>query len=243
MSIWFHAGQAQGVFYLYLSFRGCSVLNPLTLLGENVADCEGGIFNFAMGTGHHKTEYAGSMLLNRIKRSTISFSSKSLIHCTSCSGHPMFSKITMVAAGVCHSAVQQWNLIILSYKRMVIWWDDMRWLSHWGWVMLTCICKLTSIGSDNGLSPGWRQAIIWTNAAILLIEPLGTNFSEILIEMQTFSLKKIRLKMSSAAILSRSRYVKCSISIPNLPVVTDTMSGTDGLCLSHQKWNFYILFV
>ena len=27
------------------------------------------------------------------------------------------------------------------------------------------------IGSDGGLSPGWRQAIIWTNAGILLLEP------------------------------------------------------------------------
>ena len=43
--------------------------------------------------------------------------------------------------------------------------------------------KLSIIGSDNGLSPGRRQAIIWTNAGILLIEPLGTNFSEILIEI------------------------------------------------------------
>ena len=36
------------------------------------------------------------------------------------------------------------------------------------------------IGSDNGLSPGRHQAIIWTNTGILLIRPLGTNFSEIL---------------------------------------------------------------
>ena len=61
-----------------------------------------------------------------------------------------------------------------------------------------CVSNLTSIGSDNGLSPGRRQAIIWTNAGILLIGPLGTNFSEFVIEIQTFSLKKIRLKMSSA---------------------------------------------
>ena len=61
-----------------------------------------------------------------------------------------------------------------------------------------CVGKLTIIGSDNGLSPGQRQAIIWTNAAILLIEPLGTNFGEMLIEIQTFSSKTIRLKMSSA---------------------------------------------
>ena len=61
-----------------------------------------------------------------------------------------------------------------------------------------CVVDLTIIGSDNGLSPGRRQAIIWTNAGILLIGPLGTNFSETLIEIQTFPLKKIRLKMSSA---------------------------------------------
>ena len=60
-----------------------------------------------------------------------------------------------------------------------------------------CISKLTIIGSDNGLSPGRRQAIIWTNAGILLIWTLGTNFSEILIEIYTFSLKKMHLKMSS----------------------------------------------
>ena len=53
------------------------------------------------------------------------------------------------------------------------------------------------IGSDNGLSPGWRQVIIWTNAGILLIEPLGTNFIKNLIEIHTFSFKKMRLKMSS----------------------------------------------
>ena len=56
----------------------------------------------------------------------------------------------------------------------------------------------TIIGSHNDLSPGRRQAIIWTNAGILLIEPLGTNFNEILIRIQTFSSKKMHLKMSSA---------------------------------------------
>ena len=39
------------------------------------------------------------------------------------------------------------------------------------------------ISSDNGLLPGQRQAIIWNNAGILLIGPLGTNLSEILIEI------------------------------------------------------------
>ena len=71
-------------------------------------------------------------------------------------------------------------------------------LTHWGSVMHICVVKLTIIGSDNGLSPGRRQAIIWTNAGILLIGPLGTNFIEILIGIQTFSFKKMHLKMSSA---------------------------------------------
>ena len=53
------------------------------------------------------------------------------------------------------------------------------------------------IGSDNGLLPVRRKAIIWTNAGILLIEHLGTNFREILIEIHTLSFKKMLLKMSS----------------------------------------------
>ena len=61
-----------------------------------------------------------------------------------------------------------------------------------------CVGNLTTIGTDHGLSPGWRQAIIWTNAGILLIGPLGTNFSEISIKILTFSFTKMRLKVSSA---------------------------------------------
>ena len=45
-------------------------------------------------------------------------------------------------------------------------------LTHWGRVTHICVGKLTIIGSDNGLSPERRQAIIWTNDGILLIGPL-----------------------------------------------------------------------
>ena len=71
-------------------------------------------------------------------------------------------------------------------------------LTLWGRVTHICVSKLTIIGSDNGLSPDRRQAIIWTNAGLLLIGPLRTNFNEILIEILTFSFKKRRLKVSSA---------------------------------------------
>ena len=70
--------------------------------------------------------------------------------------------------------------------------------THWGRVMHICVGNLIIIGLDNGLSPGRHQAIIWTKAGILLIGPSGTNFSEILIEILTFSFKKMRLKMLSA---------------------------------------------
>ena len=78
--------------------------------------------------------------------------------------------------------------------------DELRsscWSTHWGRVTHICVSKLTIIDSDNGLSHDRRQAIIWTNAGILLIAPMGTNFSEFLIEIHAFAFKKMHLKMSS----------------------------------------------
>ena len=67
-----------------------------------------------------------------------------------------------------------------------------------------CVSKQTIIGSDNDLLPGWHQAIICTNAGILLIQTLGTNFSEI----HTFSFKKCieNIVWRMAAILSWPQY-------------------------------------
>ena len=70
-------------------------------------------------------------------------------------------------------------------------------LTHWGRVMHICISNLTIIGSDNGLSPGRRQAIIWTKDGILLIWTSGTNLSEILSEIHAFSSQEMYLKTSS----------------------------------------------
>ena len=61
-------------------------------------------------------------------------------------------------------------------------------LTHRGRVTYTCVSKLIIIGPDNGLAPGWRQVIIWTNIGILLIQTLGINFSEILSEIHIFSM-------------------------------------------------------
>ena len=75
-------------------------------------------------------------------------------------------------------------------------WDHSH-LTHWGRVLHICVGDLTIIGSDNGLLPGRHQAITWTNVGILLTWPLGTNYSEMLIEIHIFSFKKIHLKMPS----------------------------------------------
>ena len=56
---------------------------------------------------------------------------------------------------------------------------------------------LAIIGSDNGMSLGRRQAIIWTSAVLLSTGTLEINSSQILFDIQLFSFKKIHLKMSS----------------------------------------------
>ena len=80
-------------------------------------------------------------------------------------------------------------------------------LTQWGWVTHLCVSKPTIIGSNNGSAPGRHQAIIWTNAGILLIWTLGTNFSEILSKkVENFVCKML-------AILSRSQCVKLIMNL------------------------------
>ena len=86
-----------------------------------------------------------------------------------------------------------------------------------------CVGKLTIIGSDYDLSPRRRQAIIWTNAGILLIGPLRTNFSEILIEIHTLSFKKMHLKMSSG-----KWQLSCLGNVLNIP--TNLTGNIDASC-------------
>ena len=73
-----------------------------------------------------------------------------------------------------------------------------------------CVGDFTIIGWINGLSPGRRQAIIWTNAGILLIGPIGTNFDEIFFEIQVFLQENEfeNVLCDMVAILSRPSCVK-----------------------------------
>ena len=71
-------------------------------------------------------------------------------------------------------------------------------LTHWGRVTHICVSRLTTIGSDNGLPPGRRQAIIWSNAGILLNWTLIRNRFQWNLKRNWYILfKQMRLKMSS----------------------------------------------
>ena len=105
-------------------------------------------------------------------------------------------------------------------------------LTHWGRVTHICARNLTIIGPDNGLSPGRRQAIIWTTAGVLLIGPWGTNFCEILIDIQTFSFKKMHLRMASA----KWHSFCLSLNVLKIFFIRDlTVSCSD----TYQIWRWY----
>ena len=101
-------------------------------------------------------------------------------------------------------------------------------ITHWDRVMHICI------GSDNGLSPGWHQAIIWTNARMLFIGTLGTNFNKILIKIQIFLFKKIHLKMSSG-----KWWLFClGLNVNCMTVVVIIHSkGWQGLTIMHNQYD------
>ena len=78
-------------------------------------------------------------------------------------------------------------------------------LTHWGRVTHICVSNLTSIGSVNGLPPDRRQAITWTNAGILLIGPLGTNFSEMRLKVSSAKWRPFCLGLNVLSMLVTSR--------------------------------------
>ena len=84
-----------------------------------------------------------------------------------------------------------------------------------------CLSKLTIIGSDTGLSLDRRQAIIWPNAGILFNGPLGTNFSDIFIQIYIFSFKK--------------RHLKCGLKMAaiflGLNVITEPIPSNGSWCI------------
>ena len=82
---------------------------------------------------------------------------------------------------LCHSACDGWVAHLIAQRIK---------LAHWGRVTHICVGNLAVMGSVNGLSSGRRQAIVCTNAAILLILPLATNFTKLFSNFKYFYQRK-----------------------------------------------------
>ena len=111
------------------------------------------------------------------------------------------NEITLCSNKSQHNFYSNWyqinNMKVDAINKLPTWTNLDSSLTHWGRVTHICVGNLTIIGSDNGLSPERCQAINWTNAAVLLIGPKGTNFNQILNEIHIFSFKKMHLNVSS----------------------------------------------
>ena len=104
-----------------------------------------------------------------------------------------------------------------------------------------CISNLTIFGPDNGLSPGRRQAIIWTNDGILLIGPLGTNFSEILIEIYIFHSRKCIGKWRPFCLASMCYYSEqLLILFTGYGIFNKNAIYLWSLSWSHPEWQWQI---
>ena len=122
----------------------------------------------------------------------------------------------------CFGRLESYVLVYLTLPNHGSWWlcdvtFDNPSLSIWrsGYIEAEwCIYAVVSsaiIGSDNGLPPNRCQAIIWTNAGIVLIGHRGTNFNKILIKIQQFKKKRKWLlicRLENGAILSRPQCIK-----------------------------------
>ena len=88
-------------------------------------------------------------------------------------------------------------------------WNAFAIYQHWRWVTHICVSNLTIIGSDNGLSPGRRQVIIWTKMNIVywaLVNKLQWTLNRNLyISIQGNAFENVAWKM--VAILSQPKYV------------------------------------
>ena len=108
------------------------------------------------------------------------------------------------------------NGLVVPSTRLVVqkFVSSLKHMSHWCRIYESG--DLASVGSGNGLSPVRRQVITWTNAGLLSIGHLGTNFSEIRIEIRNISLKKMHLDMSSVKLAAMSsRGIRVNSSVAN----------------------------
>ena len=116
-------------------------------------------------------------------------------------------------------------------------------LTDWGRLTHMCVSKIIIIGSDNGFSPGRLQAIIWSNAGILLTGPLGINLNEISFQINTFSFRETHLnRLQNCVYFVSTSRVKLYLSISIEDLYLGSMSilgqGLKAVIQSKQSCNF-----
>ena len=119
-------------------------------------------------------------------------------------GHSLFSAIARL--------VRAYLIYVMFNSPRLVMWKMKQHSTHWGRLTHICVSKLTIIGSENGLSPVRRQAIIWLDDGILLSmlsRPLGTNLIKILIENYIFLIQESAFQnvWKLAALLSTNQCV------------------------------------
>ena len=108
---------------------------------------------------------------------------------------------------ICSGTVDKWHNTVVTY------------LTHWGRVMHICVGNLTVNGSDNGLSPGRRQAInlnqCWDIINWTLRNKLQWNFNR---NNHTFIQENVfeSVVCEMAAIFSRPQYINMACVLPRI---------------------------
>ena len=111
--------------------------------------------------------------------------------------------------------MQDWSIFsAIVFKLSLTFLTNDKWtVTHWGRVTYISVSKLTIIGSDNGLSPGRRQANIGTNARKIVNSNLRNQLqwnlkrnSRIFIQENAFE----KVVCEITPILSRPRYINSS---------------------------------
>ena len=136
---------------------------------------------------------------------------------------------------------KQWTWLTILYHKLIS--DQVKttaiglvWLTHWGRATHICVSKLTIIGSDNGLSPGRHQAIIWTIADWNIVNwthgnKLQWNFnrnSNIFIQENAF--ENVVCEMASICLRLNV------LAPPWLPLGTVSSNAQHKLCWLSDRW-------
>ena len=142
-------------------------------------------------------------------------------------------------------AIQKWKYVSSALSIERIQHRSILLLTLWGRVTHICVSKQAIIGSENGLSPGRCQVIIWTCAGLLVIWTFGNKLQwnlnkNLYIFIQENAFENVVWKM--AAILSRPQCVELILIIITFlqtsisKLMSFTMTRLFEYVVKHFQW-------